>query len=294
MKTVYLTHHSEAVFEDAEPCVLAMGFFDGVHIGHRKVIKAAKQIALEQKVKSAVMTFYPHPKEVISNGNESVDYIISLARKEELISQLGIDILYVINFDMEFAKLPPKEFVRQYMLRVQAIHVVAGFDFTYGYCGKGNMNTLGQDGLGRFGVTVVPKISLFDKKISSTYMRELLIAGEVSKIPTLLGDYHETFGEITSFQMMNNRENKIEISSHERFMLPVCGAYDVVWKVDELEHYGISLLTTKKRGAKHLEIVTAHANKDMIGKCVKIRWIKQRKFFFSPNQKEYDPPLLRY
>ncbi len=190
--------------------------------------------------------------------------------------------MYVINFDLDFAKMPPKEFVQKYILRMQAIHVVAGFDFTYGYRGQGKMNMIGQDGRGRFGVTVVPKISLLDKKISSTYIRELLLAGEVSKIPDLLNDYHETLGEITSHRTKNSGIYTIEITSYEKFMLPACGSYDVVWKVDDTEYHGISLLTTKQSGNQNIwKLIQTHANKNLLGKCVKIRWIKTTETFIQ-------------
>ncbi|WP_413299777.1 hypothetical protein AA0X95_16790 [Bacillus sp. 1P10SD] len=278
MKTVYLTHCSEAASKEVEPCVLAVGFFDGVHIGHRTVIDTAKQIASERKVKSAVLTFFPHPKEIISNGTEKVDYLIPFDRKKELIAQLSIDCLYVIHFDLEFAKLDPQSFVKQYLIGLGAVHVVAGFDFTYGYRGQGTMDTMVQDSRGLLDVSVVPKISWKNKKISSTLIRDLLRNGEVSLIPPVLGDYYETFGRISSIRT----ERSIEITPYDRFMLPAPGIYEVEVETGEMVYQGISCLTESHNGSKHLEILSPSDLKTLTGTTVKIKWLKQRsKYHFN-------------
>lgn len=289
MKTVFLTHGSDPACDDFEPCVLALGFFDGVHKGHRKVIEAAKHAAMERKVKSAVMTFFPHPKEVISGGKDTVDYLIPFHKKEELISQLGVDILYAVTFNLEFAHLSAREFVQRYIISLKAIHVVAGFDFKYGYRGQGTMSTITADGMEQFGVTIIPEISWNEKKISSTYIRELLQKGKVSKIPPLLGGYYETCGDIAFTHRHSKGKATLEITLHDKYLLPACGIYEVEWKLGESVDRGIAILSKGQGKDKLLRLKKA----DIIlfeGTLVKIKWL--RRITSNINSMDEDPVTL--
>ena len=85
----------------------------------------------------SVMSFFPHPKTVISNGKKQVCYLMPISEKEKMLEQLGVDTFYMVQFDKEFASLSPQQFVAQYMLKLGVIHAVAGFDFSYGSRGTG-------------------------------------------------------------------------------------------------------------------------------------------------------------
>ncbi|MEH7482436.1 FAD synthetase family protein [Neobacillus drentensis] len=137
MKTTFLNRISDGVFTKLKPCVMALGFFDGIHLGHRQLIENAKRISLQRGLELAVLTFFPHPKEVLNQMK--FPYLISIERKIEIFEMLGVEQLYVIRFDEKFASLEPEVFVQQYLISLQVKEVVAGFDFTYGSKGLGNM-----------------------------------------------------------------------------------------------------------------------------------------------------------
>ena len=198
MQTFYLNDGQDSSLPKSEPCVMAMGFFDGVHIAHQQVIQEAKNIAKKRKVKLAVMTFFPHPREVLCGGKEKMNYLTPLEVKINKFAQLGVDKLYVIKFDQAFAELSPKDYIEKYVTGLGAKHVVAGFDFTYGHKGKGTMQTMSIDGDGRFLVTVISKLNYKGQKIGSTFIRNLLSNGEVGEIASYLGDFYETRGEVVS------------------------------------------------------------------------------------------------
>lgn len=200
---------------------MALGFFDGVHLGHRKVIQTASEIAKAKGLTTAVMTFFPHPKEVISDGKMKVDYLTSLAQKEEILSRLGVDCLYVVAFNRRFAMLSPEQFIEKYVTQLGAEHVVAGFDFTYGYRGRGNMERIAVDGKGAFSVTKVEKVALNGEKISSTLIRSLILAGEVDKVPAYLGNEYQLAGSL------QHNEYEITFISADNNLLPKPGAYHV-------------------------------------------------------------------
>ena len=125
-----------------------------------------------------------------------MNYLTPLEVKIDKFAMLGVDKLFIINFDQGFAKVPPKEYIQKYVLGLGALHVVAGFDFTYGYKGEGTMQTMAMDGDGEFLVTVISKLDYKGKKIGSTMIRNLLANGEVDEISSYLGDYYETRAEV--------------------------------------------------------------------------------------------------
>ena len=92
METIYLNHDNLVLWQKkAKPSVMALGFFDGIHIGHLKVIQTALQVAREKNQMLSVMSFFPHPKSVLSNGRKRLDYFMPLSSKEKLLSDLGVD-----------------------------------------------------------------------------------------------------------------------------------------------------------------------------------------------------------
>lgn len=206
-----------------EPSVLALGFFDGVHCGHQQIIAKAQQIAKEKNLVCSVMTFHPHPKEVLSNG---IHYLMPVEKKVQKIKQLGIDHLYLIHFDRQFATLPAEIFIEKYVIAQNVKHVVCGFDFTYGVKGSGNVQTLIHHGNGFFDVTIISKIECMSEKISSTKIRELLRSGEVAQIPTYLGSFYEASGFISEIAF-NHFETELFLTLDEGYSIPREGVYQI-------------------------------------------------------------------
>ncbi|HZG70614.1 MAG TPA: FAD synthetase family protein [Chondromyces sp.] len=225
METIYLNPTNlEDYQRKADPCVIALGFFDGVHIGHRQVIKTAKRAAKEGEVSLAVMSFFPHPKAVLSKGKKKVDYLLPLKEKQRILSRLGVDRFYIVQFDPEFASLSPQQFVNKYLLQLGAVHVVAGFDYAYGCRGEGNMDRMKKDSGGILDVTKVEKVELDGEKISSTLVREKIRAGEIDRLPAYLGDTYHVEGRILL------RQNTPLVLMKPYYLLPARGKYEVTVK----------------------------------------------------------------
>jgi riboflavin kinase / FMN adenylyltransferase len=247
LQTVYLTHDQNSSLPKPEPCVMAMGFFDGVHVAHQSVILEAKNIAKKRKVKLAVMTFFPHPREVLSCGKEKMNYLTPLEVKINRFAELGVDIVYVIQFDHLFARLSPKEFVKTYVTNLEVKHVVAGFDFTYGDKGKGTMKTMSTDGDGKFLVTVISKLNYKGQKIGSTLIRNLLSNGKVNEISSYLGNFYETRGEIVScYQSLTGKRSYMEVATFPYYTLPSNGLYEVEIYTDDHVYQGSALVYSNK------------------------------------------------
>jgi riboflavin kinase / FMN adenylyltransferase len=204
-----------------KPCVMALGFFDGVHLGHQKVIREAKRAAEEQDLPLVIMSFFPHPKEVLSNGINIIPYLMPMKDKRRIFEELGADTFYLIQFTKEFAGLSPREFVQTYLLDFGAKQVVAGFDFTYGHRGKGNMDTMKKDSDGKLEGIKVEKIEWAGEKISSTLIRQLVLAGEVERISSYLGNDYQSEGRIAF------RKKHVEVALHPNYLMPASGWYEV-------------------------------------------------------------------
>jgi cytidyltransferase-like protein len=192
METIYLNPENLAVYQQkASLSVMALGFFDGIHNGHREVIKTAYQKAKEKNLSLSVMSFFPHPKTVLSNGKTQVNYLMPLSDKEKIFCDLGVDIFYIVEFDREFASLSPERFAAKYLVDLGVVHAVAGFDYTYGFRGVGNMDRLKSDSGGILEVTKVDKVEYQGEKISSTCIREKLASGSIGNMQAFLGRPYE-------------------------------------------------------------------------------------------------------
>ncbi|QCR32135.1 FAD synthetase family protein [Lysinibacillus sp. SGAir0095] len=189
MRTIFINQEDLVYWQARIPeHVIALGFFDGLHKGHKKVILEAKKVANEKNQPLSVMSFFPHPKSVLSKGKVEVEYLMPLEEKQKQLALLEVDYFLVVEFTMEFAALSPKQFIKDYVLGLGATHVVCGYDYTYGKMGTGSPSSIVADSMGKLDVSIVPKVDLRGDKISSTRIRELLSAGNVSFISELIGE----------------------------------------------------------------------------------------------------------
>lgn len=191
MQIIELSHPYTKECIVQEPIVLALGFFDGIHLGHKEVIITAKKVAEKRGYKVAVMSFNQHPSVIFQNVDpNSIQYVSPLERKKELLEELGVDIFYLVDFTKEFGALSPQEFVDQYIIGLNAKVVVAGFDYTYGKRDIANMELLPKYASDRFEIISIAEQKKNNGKISSTAVRDLLLQGEIEKANELLGyDY---------------------------------------------------------------------------------------------------------
>lgn len=187
MRTIELSYPHTLELQNLPETVAAVGFFDGVHKGHQKVIQTAVDKAKENNMESAVITFHPHPSVVLKKDATHVRYITPLKEKQEILQQMDVDRLYIITFNKELASLEPQKFIDHFIIGLKIKHLVAGFDFSYGHKGKGNMEIIANHTRSRFDYTTISKVEMDEQKISSTRIRELLQNGKVETANSLLG-----------------------------------------------------------------------------------------------------------
>ena len=176
---------------------IAIGDFDGVHLGHREVIGRAVAAGKRLEVPSSVMTFHPHPREVLGTA-DNLSYLTPLARKLEKFEELGVDTVYVVTFDNALAALSPASFVEQVLQRLRVKSVSVGFNFTFGHRGSGTAPLLRELGEGSFDVEIVEPYLVDGERVSSTFIREALMAGDVERAAAMLGDAYEVEGKVVN------------------------------------------------------------------------------------------------
>ena len=169
---------------ERRPRTVAIGTFDGVHVGHRAVVRAA----VEAGPLPTVVTFHPHPREVLGY---QVELVTTLERRLELLAEAGVEESLVVEFTPEVAGLAPEDFARAYLAAIGAEIVVAGADFKFGRARRGDLGLL--EGLG-FETQVVPLVV----DVSSTRIRQLVAAGNVRDAAALLGRPYEVEGTVVS------------------------------------------------------------------------------------------------
>lgn len=289
MNVVRIVHPHSLKKAEQVPTVMALGFFDGVHLGHQEVIKTAEKKADEWGYQSAVMTFDPHPSIVLSKEKKEAAYITPIHQKIKHMEELGVDVLYIVKFDQDFADLSPQEFVDQYLIGLNVKHVVAGFDYSYGKFGAGKMESLSLYARGEFTQTTIAPMLNVDEKISSTRVRELIAKGQVAEIPQILGRPYLVDGIVVHG---DNRGRQIgfptaNVQVSEGYLLPPVGVYGVRMKVSDTWYEGMCNVGynptfTDSRNLK-VEVYILDFQQSIYGEYVEIQW-----YFHIRDEKKFD------
>lgn len=261
------------------PLSMALGYFDGVHLGHQKVITEAKMQAESKGLFSAVMTFDPHPSVVLGKNEKHIQYITPLVEKIKIIEGMGIDYLFIVNFSRDFANLLPQEFIDQFVIGLNVKHVVAGFDYTYGRMGKGTMEVLPFHSREQFSISIVDKFSTGNEKVSSTRIRHYLKEGRTAELPELLGRYFTTSGIVVDGDKRGRTIGfpTANVEVNDDYILPPLGVYAVKIKIHNKWYHGVCNVGYKPTFNKEtlrisVEVHIFHFDEDIYGEEVIIEW----------------------
>lgn len=176
-------------------CVVTVGVFDGVHRGHQQIISRAVERARDTGLPGVVLTFDPHPSEVVRPGSHP-PVLTSNRRKAEILAGMGVDVLCALPFTLEFSRLSPAAFVHEVLVeRLHSAAVVVGENFRFGHRAAGDVPMLRELGTNfGFATEGVPLLREGDVTISSTYVRACIDAGDVRQAAAALGREHRLDG----------------------------------------------------------------------------------------------------
>lgn len=268
-------------------CVLAMGYFDGVHLGHHRVIQKAIDLAHAMGIQAAVMTFDPHPREILGQSGYT-QYLTPLEEKLVQLEKMGVDLAYIVHFDISFSSVYPEEFIDEFMLKLSPRHVVVGFDYTFGHKGKGTASTLQQHAKDRYGVDVVSPINRFGEKVSSTLIREYLFNGKIHEANYFLGRPYRLKGLVVHGEKRGRTIGfpTANIGLTQPYIVPKNGVYGVrVFHNEEVFNgvinVGIKPTFENQRKEQSLEAHLFQFSGDLYGEELEVEFL----FYIRDEQK---------
>ena len=269
-------------YSSEKESILTIGTFDGVHIGHNKILKRLIQDSKKNNLSSLVMTFFPHPRMILNKSHE-IKMIDTIDEKINLLEKTGLDNLIIHPFDNNFSKIRAKEFVEEILVKKLKIkEIIIGYDHKFGKDREASVEDLkkfGKDYM--FTVKEIPAQEIDSIAISSTKIRNAILNGEIEKCNKFLDRnfiltgkvvYGDGLGKKIDFPTAN-----IEIKETYK-IIPKNGVYLVKTKINSNTYFGmmnIGIRPTVGGTNKSLEIHFFNFKDNIYGKNVSIEIIKK-------------------
>ena len=272
MKTIFGPRKLREAFEKT---VVLIGVFDGLHRGHRYLIRKAVSLSRARNKKSVCVTFHPHPKKQ--------PCLISLTHRLRLIEELGVDYCLVIKFNRRFSLVTAEDFVKDILVKFfHPEFIFIGENFRFGYQARGTVEVLkALSGIFGFKVRAIKELSAADKKISSRAIRHLIKAGELKEAQRLLGRRVSVLGTVISGAKRGRGLGypTANINPHHE-VLPASGVYAVKIFYREKEYRGICNIGTRPTfdNPEDNQTIEAHLfnfKKNIYGQDLEIQFIRK-------------------
>lgn len=223
--------------------VVGLGVFDGVHLGHQRLLKRVVDLAREKGLKSMALTFHPHPASVLDPGG-GPPLITSIEKRRELLLKTGVQEVRLYPFTLEFASLTSEDFVRQVLKAdLHASIVVVGFNYAFGRGGQGNVDTLKEFGREYgFEVDVVEPVIYNGQVVGSTEIRRRILNGDVEGASLLLGRNFSLSGKVVAGAGRGRTLGypTANLAVGGDLISPADGVYAVIVRVRERTRYGLA------------------------------------------------------
>ncbi|MFC7442766.1 bifunctional riboflavin kinase/FAD synthetase [Laceyella putida] len=289
MEIIHVTYPFIPQTPDAD-WVLAIGYFDGVHRGHQAVIQEAIQLAKELDARPAVMTFDPHPREVLGQA-KITRYLTPLNEKLEQFAKLGVERTIVMKFDLTFAALSKESFIEEVLLPLGIKGVVTGFNFTFGRKAAGKAADLATLSQGRFATRVVKRIELEEGTVSSTRLRQALAEGDLKLVTRILGRPYSFEGLVVDGDKRGRQIGfpTANLQLTAPYLIPRRGVYVVHVTYDHESAYGLMNIGVRPTFSdptlrEQLEVHLLDKHVDLYGKILRVSclsFVREEKKFAS-------------
>lgn len=266
-----------------EKSAVTIGTFDGLHVGHLEILDSLKLKAREFGLTSVVITFYPHPRTVVTK-DFNLRLLTPVEEKKKLFDEIGIDYLYIISFTEEFSKKSYKEFFDEVLKKiVKAKHLVIGYDHKFGKNRDGDLNKLidynKENGIG---MTVVGPKEIDNQIVSSTKVRNALISGDLETANKMLGRFYFLDGIVVEGtkrgRTLGFPTANLGLEDNNK-LVPCNGVYFVKVLVENVSYYGVANIglrpTFNHTNEPITEVYILDFNKDIYGKKISVEFIKR-------------------
>ena len=233
--------------ESYEPTVMALGNFDGVHLGHQKLLKHAREKAKTLNVKFSVLLFAPHPLKVLC-PERKLNLLTTTSERLKLFEKMHVDRVFLVPFTPELASTGPQEFVEQLLKKVGVVHIVVGFNYSFGAQGRGtpeDLKLFGQEY--GFGVSIIQAQKIGDKIISSTAIRKFLLEGDIKAAKEMLGRAPRITGKVIHGDARGRTIGfpTANLQVDEDLLVPKNGVYAVTSKIGNKIYAGMMNIGTR-------------------------------------------------
>ena len=262
--------------------VITIGTFDGVHVGHRKIIKRIVESAENSALESAVLTFFPHPRMVLQK-EVGIELINTIEERKQILENIGIDHLIVHPFTRAFSRLTAQEYIEEVLVKkLQAKKVIIGYDHRFGRNRNADIEDLKKYGE-KYGFEVeeISKQDVDEVAVSSTKIRKALQEGDVEKANTYLGSNFLLTGTIVKGKGLGKDLGfpTANLKIEETYkLIPKTGVYVVKALIDDEEFFGmmnIGYNPTVGGSEKTIETYFFNLDKNLYGKKLQIEMLKR-------------------
>lgn len=264
------------------PSAITIGTFDGVHLGHQKIIKRLLNIAEEKGLQSVILTFFPHPRMVLQSAVE-IKLLNTIEERQEILSSLGLDHLIIKKFTKDFSKLPADQYVKDILVdKLNAKYIIIGYDHRFGKNRRADINDLIEFGkLYDFKVEEISVKDVEEVAVSSTKIRNALNSGDIKTANSFLGyDYFLT-GTVVKGKQIGKQIGfptaNIDIKETYK-LIPKNGSYVVKSYIDNNPFFGMMNIGTNPtvNGTKQsIEVHFFNLNQDLYNKKLKIELLER-------------------
>lgn len=262
--------------------VLTIGTFDGVHIGHQKIIKRLVEVSKIKNLTPSLLTFFPHPRMVLQKDAD-IKLINTIDEKKDILKQFGISNLVIKEFTKEFSRLTAEDFVKNILVEnLKAKHIIIGYDHHFGRNRNANIDDLKQFGKDfNFEVEEISKQDINDVAVSSTKIRAALQEGDIKTANTYLGYNFMLTGKVIDGKKLGKTINypTANLYIEETYkLIPKHGVYIVKSTIDDTEVFGMMNIGYNPTvNGKHQTIETHFFdfNENLYGKNLKIELLQR-------------------
>jgi len=262
--------------------VVTIGTFDGVHLGHQKILQTLLDEAKGVDGESVLLTFYPHPRMILFPESHGMKLLQTQAEKMEKLSEYGLQNLIIYPFSFDFSRLTALEFVRDILVdKLHVRKIVIGYDHQFGKNREGNIDYLKDIAeMYEFEVIEIPAQDIDEVNVSSTKIRDALLKGDVERASVFLGRPYELSGKVVRGRALGRTIGfptaNIDVNSDLK-LVPGIGVYAVEVDVNDQVHRG--MLNIGKRPTivstddVHLEVHILDFQEDIYDKMITIRFL---------------------
>lgn len=264
-------------FKSTKKSIVTIGTFDGVHVGHQKIIEQLVLTAKKNNRNSVLLTFFPHPRMVLQKEN-SIKLINTISERIEILEKTGLDYLIVHPFDKDFSRLSAFDFVRDVLVnQLNVSQLVIGYDHRFGKNREGNFEQLEEYGhIYDFIVQEIPAQDINAISVSSTKIRKALSEGEIRKVTKYLGHHFCISGTVVSGEKLGNTIGfpTANLKVDESYkLIPKKGVYLVRSKIDGVWVNGMMNIGVRPTVQGDSETIETHFfefDGDLYGKKIQI------------------------